>query len=193
MNRTKKIIAEVVQFVPIITLASTFIVKGGVDVNQAGTLFVISGFCALVITGILVFSKVMLNPILLGTNLWLLAGAAAFGIPLPALADLLSQTNGVLLFAAVMAVGIILTLFSPTGYIGMTGVDKATVRRLSLLLIGLTAGALLWSIIFKNNIRLGGGVPFIIVNITRRMLIRRAVKKMEKLSEKTTGNASTPR
>jgi hypothetical protein len=105
MSRTKKIISEVVQFVPIITLASSFIVKGGVDVNQTGTLFVISGFCALVITGILVFSKVMLNPILLATNLWLLAGAAAFGIPLPALADIMSQTNAVLLFAAALVVG----------------------------------------------------------------------------------------
>jgi hypothetical protein len=179
MSRTKKIIAEVVQFVPIITLASSFIVKGGVDVNQAGTLFVISGFCALVITGILVFSKVMLNPILLATNLWLLTGAAAFGIPLPALADILSQANAVLLFATALVVGIILTLVNPRGYIGMAGVDKATVQRLSVLLIGLTAGALLWSIIFKNNIRLGGGVPFILLNVTRRMLIRRTAKKME--------------
>lgn len=177
MSLTKKNISELVQFVPIIALASSFIVKGGVDVNQAGGLFVISGLCALVITGILVFYKVMLNPILLASNLWLLIGAAAFGIPIPALANIFSQTNAVLLFASALVVGIILTLISPAGYIGIISVNKTTVRRLSMLLIGLTAGALLWSVIFKNNIRLGGGVPFILLNVTRRMLIARCSHK----------------
>ena len=81
MTRSLKIVAEVVQFVPIITLASSFIVKGGVDLNQASTLFVISGAGALFITLTLVYFKVLLNPILLATNLWLLFGAVAFGMP----------------------------------------------------------------------------------------------------------------
>ncbi len=176
MDRRKKLIAEVIQFVPIITFASSFIVKGGVDVNQAGVLFVITGLGGLVITGVLLFYKIMLNPILLATNLWLLAGAAAFGIPLPALAEILSRTNAVLLFGATLVTGAILTFTSQTGFIGTTGADKATVRRLSLILFGLTAVALVWSIIFMNNIRLGGGLPFIVLNISRRMLISRAVK-----------------
>ena len=177
MTRSLKIVAEVVQFVPIITLASSFIVKGGVDLNQASTLFVISGAGALFITLTLVYFKVLLNPILLATNLWLLFGAVAFGIPVPFLVTFLSQTNAVLLFAATFGLGVVLTFAAPrTGFIGMRGGDAKTVRRLSFILLGLAVVALLWAILFKDNIRLGGGLPFIVLNVTRRVLIRRASK-----------------
>jgi hypothetical protein len=177
MTRNLKVVVEVVQFVPIITLASSFIVKGGVDLNQAGTLFVISGAGALFITLTLVYFKVLLNPILLATNLWLLFGAIAFGIPIPLLVTFLSQTNAVLLFAATFGLGIVLTFAAPrTGFIGMQGGDITTVRRLSFILLALAAVALVWVILFKDNIRIGGGLPFIVLNVTRRMLIRRVLK-----------------
>ena len=178
MTRTRTIAFEIVQFVPIITLASSFIVKGGVDLHQAGPLFVISGVGGLAVTSALLFFKVLPNPILLATNLWLLFGAVAFGVPLPGLCAILSQTNAVLLFATALLIGVVLTLVKPeTGFIGMAGLDAKRTRRLSVILLGIASIALIWSIVFKDNIRLGGGLPFIALNVSRRMLMRRAVRR----------------
>ena len=175
MNRAKNILTEVIQFVPIITLAFTFIAKGGVDLEQAGPLFVISGILAVGITIWLITANVTQNPILLASNIWLVVGALAFGVPIPALAALLSQTNAALLFAVILLVGITQTaLKTPTGFIGMTNVAPHIVRRLSLIMLGLSAAILVWAVMFKSNIRLGGGLPFIVLNVTRRMLMRRA-------------------
>ena len=103
---------------------------------------------------------------------------ASLTVTLPALAELLSETNAVLLFAATLGLGIVLTFAVPkSGFIGMADGDAQTVRRLSVVLLALAVLALVWAIAFKDNIRLGGGLPFIVLNVTRRMLIRRAAKR----------------
>lgn len=178
MSRKFKILAGIVQFVPIITLAITFILKGDVDLEQAAMLFVVSGIMAVGITLWLAAVKVTMNPILLASNIWLVMGAIAFGVPVPSLATLLSQTNAALLFATVLLVGTVqIALKIPTGFIGMENADTRTVRRLSLILLALSAVILIWAFVFKDNIRLGGGLPFIILNITRRVMIKRSTGK----------------
>jgi hypothetical protein len=178
MSRKLKILTEIVQFVPIITLAITFIVKGDVDLEQAAMLFVVSGIMAVGITVWLVAAKVTLNPILLASNIWLVMGAIAFGVPVPFLATLLSQTNAALLFATVLLVGTVqIALKIPTGFIGMENADTRTVRRLSFILLALSAVILIWAFVCKDNIRLGGGLPFIILNVTRRVMIKRSTVK----------------
>lgn len=173
MTKAESFFLEAVQFVPVITLASSFIVTGGVDLNRATTLFVISGIGAAVITIALAAKKVLLNPILLGTNLWLCIGATAFGIPIAPLATLLGGAQAFGLFACVAAVAVPLLILTSTGFIGLRHPDPKVVRKLSLMLLGATALILFWSFMLRDNIRLGGGLPFIVLNVTRRMLIRR--------------------
>jgi len=160
--------------VPIITLASSFILKGGVDLNQASVLFVVSGIIAVAVTAWLLAIRITLNPILLASNIWLIFGAAAFGIPVLPLAHLFAETNAALLFAAVLAVGIAqTTLRISTGFIGMDNAPPQTIRKLSFTLLAVAALAFCWAVIFRNNIRIGGGIPFIVLNVTRRVLIKR--------------------
>ncbi|MBN2531157.1 MAG: hypothetical protein JXR76_32530 [Deltaproteobacteria bacterium] len=175
MKSKKKFFAEIIQFVPIISLASSFIVSGGIDLNRAGILFVISGLMALCITIWLLVAKITQNPILLASNIWLMFGAVAFGVPIAPLARLLGQTNAVLLFATLVGFGIIRVITKPkTGFIGMTDAPANVIRNLSLVLLGLSIAALAWAILFKDNIRLGGGLPFIVLNVTRRIIIKRS-------------------
>lgn len=176
MASAKSVTREVVQFVPVITLASSFIVAGGVDLGRAGTLFVISAALAVIITVALVIQKARLNPVLLGTNLWLVIGALAFGIPISPLADVVGSLQAAGLFATILIMGVAMTLTRPTGFIGMPHRTPATVRKLSIALLGLTAAILVWSYLFIDNIRLGGGLPFIVLNVTRRVMIRRNQK-----------------
>ena len=177
MSKAKAFSLEAVQFVPVIVFAFSFLVGGGVNLDRAAALFVISGIGAVIITAALALKRAPLNPILLGTNLWLISGASAFGLPIPSVAALLGQIQAVGLYICVFAVGAILTAVAPAGFIGMAHPDKKIVRKLSILLLLLSAVVLGWSYLFIDNIRLGGGLPFILLNITRRMIVRRNQQK----------------
>jgi hypothetical protein len=173
LSKAKAFFLEAVQFVPVITLASSFIVGGGVDLNRAASLFVISAIGALLITATLAAKKVSLNPILLGTNLWLCMGALAFGIPIAPFATVIGTVQAFGLYVCVFAVGTALIAAAPTGFIGMGHPNRRLVRKLSFILLAITAVALLWSFLFMDNIRLGGALPFIVLNVSRRMMMRR--------------------
>jgi hypothetical protein len=176
LSKSKKILLETVQFVPVITFAVSFVAAGEVDLKRASVLFVVSAVAAVLITVFLVIRKLSLNPILLGTDIWLGIGALAFGIPVPQLAALVDHLRAAGLFACVLGLGLTLTWASPTGYIGMSHPNRRLVRDTSFLLLILTAGALAWSWINTDNIRLGGGLPFVLLNVIRRVIIRRASK-----------------
>ena len=89
------------------------------------------------------------------------------------IADALAAVQAGGLFACTLALGIPLTAVKPTGFIGMKHPDSRIVRKLSIIMLALTAIALAWSIVLVHNIRLGGALPFIVLNVTRRMLMRR--------------------
>jgi len=176
MRMTKKqaVLAEIVQFVPVIILAFSFLVKGDVDLNRAASLFLISGSIAAVITVFLVLKKTLLNPILLGTNIWLVLGALAFSIPITPLAHLIGSLQAAGLYVCVFTVATGFTFGMRTGFIGMEHADATVIRRLSLIMLVFSGVVLVWSYVFVGNIRLGGGLPFILLNVTRRVMIRRS-------------------
>ncbi len=171
--RSKAIAAEVVQFAPILTLASSFIVAGDVDLARAATLFVVAAGEAVVITAGLLALRRPLNPVLLGTNLWLVLGALAFGLPLEGPARLLGEIRAVGLFGCALVVGVVLTAAARGGYLGAELPERGAVLRGSALVLVLTAAALVWSWIFVDDIRVGGGLPFIVLNVSRRVIARR--------------------
>ena len=174
MASSKAFLTEAVQFAPVITLASSFIVSGSVNVERAGTLFIITGIAAAIITAVLITKRILLNPILIGTNLWLFLGAVAFGVPFTPLARMMAEVQAGGLFSCTLGVGIVFSMIMDTGYIGMNHKNEALVQKLSAIMVGLTFFALVWSFMFINNIRVGGGLPFILLNVTRRVLIRRS-------------------
>jgi hypothetical protein len=176
MRMTKKqaVLAETVQFVPVIILAFSFLVKGDVDLNRAQFLFLVSGTLAAVMTAFLIVKKVLLNPILFGTNIWLVLGAVAFSIPIPPLADLIGSLQAAGLYVCVFAVAIGFSFGKRTGFIGMEHPNPGVIRKLSLIMLVFAGLVLVCSYVFVDNIRLGGGLPFILLNVTRRVMIRRS-------------------
>ena len=70
--------AELIQLVPVVSLALPFIVQGSVDLRQAASGFVVAALLTLPVTAWVAARKQLLNPILVGTALWLWLGAAAF-------------------------------------------------------------------------------------------------------------------
>jgi len=173
-TRRNAVWAELVQLVPIISLAFPFIVEGKVDISRAGTGFLIGALLTIPISAMVVQRKHLLNPILVGAGLWLWLGALAFNLPVAPLAAWLVQTQAFGLFVAALAVGLTAILISPHGYIACRSSDPRWIKRASLGLLGLTLVILCWAWLFRHDIRLGGGLPFIVLNIARRVLGRRA-------------------
>jgi hypothetical protein len=166
--------AELLQLVPIISLALPFIVEGRVDLGRAGSGFLIGALLTIPVSVAVVLRRHLLNPILLGTGLWLWLGAVAFNLPAPPLVAWLGQTQAFGLFVAALGVGLAATILSPQGYIACYSSDQRWIRHASIKLLQLTLLLVGWAWLFRHNIRLGGGLPFIVLNVARRVLARRA-------------------
>src|SRR6185369_9314312 len=97
-----------------------------------------------------------------------------FNLPLAPLATWFVATQASGLFVMALAVAVPASLFSPHGYVGARSPDSSWLRSRSLILLAATIAAAAWAFWFRGNVRLGGGLPFIALNVTRRLLIRRA-------------------
>ena len=166
--------AELVQLTPIISLAFPFILAGKVDLSRAGLGFFIGALLTIPISALVILRKHLLNPILVGAGLWLWLGAIAFTVPVAPIIAWLVQTQAFGLFAAALVAGSAATLISPQGYVACPSRDPRWIKNASLGLLGLTMAILCWAWMFRHDVRLGGGLPFIVLNVGRRMLIRRA-------------------
>lgn len=165
--------AEGLQLVPVISLALPFILDGRVDLARAGSGFLVAALLAVPITAAVLWRRHLLNPILLGTDLWLWLGLIAFKLPAPPLANWFIETQAFGIFVGALAAGALTTFLSSHGYIACYGPNPQVLRRASLMLLGLTVVLTVWAWAFRHNVRLGGGLPFILLNIARRLLIRR--------------------
>ena len=166
--------AELVQLVPIVSLALPFIVSGRVDVSQAGYGFLIAAPLAVVVSALVVWKRHLLNPILVGTALWLGLGAVAFGAQLEPVISWLARTQAWGIFLAAFVVGVAFTFTARHGYIACPSGDARWIRRSSFALLALTLLSVLWGYWFRADVRLGGGLPFIVLNVVRRVLSRHA-------------------
>lgn len=165
--------AELVQLVPIISFAFPFILTGEVDLGRAGPGFLVGAALFVAVSAGIALKQYVLNPILIGTGLWLLSGALAFNLPIAGLAGWMAEMRAFPLFAAILGVGIAAVLLSPRGAIGWRSTDRTWLRRASLVLLGASVVAVGWAWAFRQNVRLGGGLPFILLNVLRRALVLR--------------------
>ena len=166
--------AELLQLLPIVSLAFPFIVAGRVDVGRAGPGFFLGAPLAVAISAAVLVRKHLLNPILLGAGLWLCLGALAFALPVPTLVDWFAHTQAFGMFVAALGVGLAATAFSRYGYVACRSSDARWLRNASLGMVGFTLAIVGWAWLFRHDIRLGGGLPFIMLNVARRILVRRA-------------------
>jgi len=181
-TRTNPAWVELLQLAPIVSLALPFIIAGTVDLGRARGGFVVGALLFLAVSSFVLARGFVLNPIAVGTGLWLVAGAVAFVVPVPELTAWLAAVQAFALFLAVLAVAVVATLFSPQGYIGCQSDDRRFLTRASVILLAVTVGAVVWSFAFRHDLRLGGGLPFITVNLVRRALVLRAQRALAKAS-----------
>jgi hypothetical protein len=163
----RALVAELVQFVPILVLAIPFIVSGEVDVAAAGPRFLPLAVLAAVITGGVAAARLPVNPILGGSALWLAGGALGFGLGVAPIAALYGGWQAAPLFGCIALVGLGLGVAAPARVLGVGE------RHHAWAMVALMVGAFAWSVTMAPNVRLGGGLPFIVLNVVRRLARRR--------------------
>ncbi|MFT5680708.1 MAG: hypothetical protein ACI8RZ_001614 [Myxococcota bacterium] len=164
-----KALVEVVQFIPILTLAAGFVLAGEIDLSVAATRFAIAAVLAVIIVGGLAWKKAKQNPFLVGADLWLLVGAISFNLPIEPVKAAMVQAGGGGIFVGALLVGLGYTLTQPEGYLG---VESRRTKVLSVVLLVLTAAGAAWAMAHPDSIRLGAALPFIGVNVLRRVMGR---------------------
>jgi len=166
--------AELIQLVPVISLALPFILAGKVDLARAGTGFLLGAVLTVPVSAAVVLRRHLLNPILVGTGLWLWLGCVAIYGPVPALVTWMVETQAFGLFVAALLAGLAALALSPWGFVAYRSTDPRWNRRASLRLLALAALVVAWAWLFRHDIRVGGGLPFIVLNVARRVMGRRA-------------------
>jgi len=166
-----KPLVEVVQFVPVLTLAAGFVIAGEIDLSVAAGRFALAAVLAVLIVAGLAWKKVQQNAFLVGADLWLLVGAVSFNVPIGPVEDAMVRAGGGGIFVGALLAGLFYTATQPEGYLGVV---SGKTRALSVLLLVLTAAAAVWAIAHPDSIRLGAALPFIGINVLRRVMGRLA-------------------
>jgi hypothetical protein len=176
-SRVKAAAIEAVQLVPILVFAARFVVTGELDLAAAHAQFLVATAIAVPLKIALVATRQPLNPILLGVDAWLVMGTVGFELGVQPVAVAFDLFGPASLFFAIALIGVLLAPL-PAGFIGgAPPTNPAAHRRASLVLTGLAVLALAWSVWLRDDIRLGGGVPFIALNVARRVMMRRLSRR----------------
>ena len=112
------------------------------------------------------------NRLILGANLWLiLGGVAAFAEQWWWL-RVYEQFGEASLFLAMLLVGVVSTLFTPSGFVAKLG-PKLSVQRSSLLLLIAVGCALAVAVYFRGNVKYAAVIPVIALSWLNRLLQHR--------------------
>lgn len=143
----------------------------GMNEEAWRTAFIASGLAACLLTGFLIYKKVVLDRLMLGANIFLIVGALAFIFDIESILYWYGVYQGAVFILPIVVVGIC-SLCSSAGFIGIENKNKEAVRSTSLYLLGASVICLLWSIMLnRSGIFISAALPFIVLKIIQAKLI----------------------
>lgn len=163
------------QYVKWLPLASFFICARayGMTPDAWQNAFILAGFVALLVFIVLWQHAPNIDRLVLGLNIFFLLGAYAIVSGNNALLEWYSASQGGPLFSCVVAVGLLATLFSPHGFVGMKSKNKQAIQYASFLLLAASVVALIWSVTADDRgILFAVALPFLILLLIRDQLAR---------------------
>jgi hypothetical protein len=132
--------------------------------------FYIGALLAIALTTLQYMSGLILDRLMMGANLFLIASASFFLFQINPCLSFLGGYKGPSFILAVLLVGIYSTFFTRHGFVGCTG-DHHKIRHASLLLLIATLAALAWAFIFNSHGLLVSAIaPFITLRILSEYL-----------------------
>ena len=134
--------------------------------------FKASSLLAVAELALLLARKAPANRLILGANVWLIAGGVAAFAEQWWWLRIYQQFGEASLFLSMLLVGVVSTLFTPSGFIAKLG-PKLNVQRSSLFLLAAVGCALIVAIYFRGNVKYAAVVPVIALSWLNRLLRHR--------------------
>lgn len=139
--------------------------------------FVVAAIASLVVNGILLMHNLILDRFGLGLNLFFLVGGLAFFFNVSSILMLYSKFKALSLFANIALVGLVTTIFSPYGFIGIQTHNKNLIKKNSWLLLSAVLAACVFSYVFNDaKLLISGALPFIFLKFFRDQLYKKTIK-----------------
>lgn len=126
--------------------------------------FIVGGIASVVVVAIQLYKKEIIDRCMLGINLFLILGAVGFLCDISLLLYYYSAYKGVSLLSCIAVVGLLTTLFSPAGFIGIEITKKRLIYDASFQLLLVNILAIVWSFIMNSEgLFLAVVVPYLVV------------------------------
>lgn len=123
--------------------------------------FVAGALSAVAVVILFLYKRIIFNRILLGINIYLFFGGAAFITHQWWLNKGYGHLGASGMFLWIIIVGMTTSIFSSNGFIGVISKDSASIRTTSMALLMLSICAFAISFIFRGNAILSETIPFI--------------------------------
>lgn len=171
-NSNQSFFISSLSFIPIFVFATYAYIKQflGSCVIAWQEPFYIGASLAIVLTTLQYISGIILDRLMMGANLFLVASAFFFLFQINPCLSILGAYKGPSFITAVLLVGIYTTFFTRYGFVGCTG-DHNKIKHSSLLLLIATLAALAWAFIFNHTGLLVSAIlPFIALRLLNEYL-----------------------
>ncbi len=130
--------------------------------------FMASGLLGVLVTAGGIYKKELLDRFALGINTFLAIGGFAFLFMILPLLNVYSMYKGAAFFGSILFVGVITTLATHAGFIGVEHHNKQAATNASVQLLAATALCLLFSLLLQQyGIIVSIAVPFIALRFAR--------------------------
>jgi ABC-type uncharacterized transport system permease subunit len=170
-SATYAVIEYLLGFLALALFAYLAFGRGPTSDEQFVSAFKFCGTLALIELVALLARTVPANRLIIGANLWLIAGGLAAFLEQWWFLRFYQHFGEASLFFAMLCVGILATAISPAGFIGKQG-QRDKVLRASVLLAAAVAIALLAAIYFRGNVKFAAVLPVIALSWLGRLLRR---------------------
>lgn len=132
--------------------------------------FYIGALLAIALTTLQYLSGLIIDRLMMGANLFLVASAFFFLFQINPCLSFLGGYKGPSFILAVLVVGIVSTFFTRYGFVGCTG-DHNKIRYASLLLLIATLATLAWAFVFNHQgLLLSAVAPFVVLRVLNEFL-----------------------
>lgn len=171
-NSNQSFFISLLSFIPILVFVIYARVKellGSCNVGWQEP-FYIGALLAIVLTTLQYYSGLILDRLMMGANLFLVASAFFFLFQINPCLSFLGSYKGPSFMIAVLLVGIISTFFTRHGFVGCTG-DQTKIKHASLLLLVATLASVAWAFIFNHQgLLISAIAPFIALRVLSEFL-----------------------
>ncbi len=172
LYRNPSLWPHMIAFLPLTGFMAYARMKGMTMLAWKGA-FIFAGILTIVVVAIQLYKKITIDRLMLGANAFFLVGATAFLCEIRSILYWYGMYKGAIFMACVVAVGCI-TLFLPTGFIGVEHPDSKKVYKTSLQLLGMSVFGLIWAFVMNQyGITVAAAIPFLVLKLLRDILMKK--------------------